>query len=85
MVTTASFSMLLKKKLQRYKKIEKLVRGQNIPVDSSKLVDATKEITPYFYEKGPGQTTVNAIRFADRIAIGHAEGHESSIHLLSKS
>ena len=49
MVTTASFSMLLKKKLQRCRKIEKLViRDQNVPVDSSKLVDATKEINAYF-------------------------------------
>jgi hypothetical protein len=49
MVTTASSCMLLRNKLPRYKKIDQLVvKDLNIPVDSSKLVDAIKEINVNF-------------------------------------
>ena len=49
MVTTANFCMLLKNKLPRYRKRDQLVvKDPNIPVDSSKLVDATKEINANF-------------------------------------
>ena len=48
-VTTASSYTLLKNKLPRYKKIDQLVvKDLSIPVDSSKLVDAIKEITANF-------------------------------------